>query len=139
MPLSHDVPKLSHESVCGCWHFYIFEIICELLQPLREVSQALPLGCPFFLSCFFVLGDLSRFPDISSSLREFAGFDELDDSCANDVEDEHALELDDNSGTTTGTKLCVLHRNVLPIFGRMWLFTTGPLKDVSVQFAELAW
>ena len=43
--------------VGGCWHFYIFEIICELLQPLGEVSQALPLGSPLkkktFLFCGF--------------------------------------------------------------------------------------
>ena len=91
----------------------------------------------FFLFCFLVLGDLSRFPDISSSLREFAGFDEFDESCANDVEDELVLELDDNPATTTSTTFSVLNRNVLPIFGRMWLLTTGPLIGVSVLFAEL--
>ena len=43
-----------------------------------------------------------------SSLRSLAGLGEvLDESCGNDVEDELALELDDNPGTT-GTKSSVL-------------------------------
>ena len=34
----------------------------------------------------------------------------LDEYCGSDVEDELAPELDDNPGTTTGTKCSVLHR-----------------------------
>ena len=45
----------------------------------------------------------------------------LDKSCGNDVEDELAIELDDNPGTTTGTKFSVLHRIIVPL----WLLTTG--------------
>ena len=49
------------------------------------------------------------FPGAPSLRREFGGFNELDESCGNDVEDELALELDDNPGTTTGTKFSFLH------------------------------
>ena len=85
-----------------------------------------------------VLEGLSRFPDTSSSLRKLAGLENvLIESCGDDVEDELVLELDDNPGTTTGTTFSVLKRNVLPIFLRMWLLTTGPLTGVSVLFAEL--
>ena len=57
-----------------------------------------------------------------SSLRSLAGLGEvLDESCGNDVEDELAIELDDNAGTTTGTTFSVLHRIIVPL----WLLTTG--------------
>ena len=57
------------------------------------------------------------------------------------------LELDDSPGTTKGTwwispgttrgtKSSVLQR-IFPIFGQMWLLTTGPLTSVIVLFAEL--
>ena len=38
--------------------------------------------------------------------------------CGNDVEDELALELEDNPETTIGTTYSVLHRN-FPILGQM--------------------
>ena len=56
----------------------------------------------------------------------------------NDVEDEHALELEDTPGTTTGKTFCSLARIYFLIFGQMWLLTTGPLIGVTVLFAELA-
>ena len=97
-------------------------------------------AAPLVVSIFILVvsfGGLRQFPNTPSLLRKFAGINELDKSCANDVEDEHALELDDNPGTTTGTTFSVLHGNVFPIFGRMWLLTTGPLICVSVLFVEL--
>ena len=36
-------------------------------------------------------------------LLEFAGFNEVDESCGSDVEDVLVLELDDSPGTTKGT------------------------------------
>ena len=47
----------------------------------------------------------------------------VDESCGNDVQDELALELDDNPGS---------------ILGQMWLLITGTLVSVIVSFAELA-
>ena len=41
----------------------------------------------------------------------------LDESCGNDVEDELAPELEDNPGTTTGTKFSVLH---VELFSHSW-------------------
>ena len=48
----------------------------------------------------------------------------LDESYGNDVQDELALELDDNPG---------------PILGQMWLLITGTLVSITLSFAELAW
>ena len=54
-----------------------------------------------------------------SSLRNLAGLGEvLDESCGNDEEDELQLELEDNLGTTTGTKISVLHRILFPFLVR---------------------
>ena len=38
----------------------------------------------------------------------------FDEFCGSDVEDELALERDDNPGRTTGTKSSVLHRIIFP-------------------------
>ena len=70
-------------------------------------------GCSFlkFGFGFSLLGGSRRFPDACSSLRKLAGLEEvLEASCGNDVEDELALELDDNPRTTTSTTFSVLHR-----------------------------
>ena len=51
-------------NVCGCRHFCIFEIICELLQPFWKISQtvfSLPHRCPSFF-CFELLVDRAGFP-----------------------------------------------------------------------------
>ena len=105
-------------NVCGCWHSCILESIRELLQPLREISQAVShrLLVGFLLFGFWVLGGSRRFPDVSSSLLKRAGLEEvLDESCGDDVEDELAQELDDNPGTTTGTKVSVLCKMFFPL------------------------
>ena len=77
--------------------------------------------CPsFFLSLTF--GGSPRFPDArawASSHRGLAGLGEvLAESCGNDVEDELALELDDNPGTTIGTTFSVMHRIIFPLLVR---------------------
>ena len=89
-------------SVCGCKHFGIFEIFCELLKPGRCCRRS-------FESIEFHAGFRDQFPGASSSLRSEAGLDDvfddaLDKSCDGDVEDEL-----DNPGTTIGTKPSVLH------------------------------
>ena len=67
-----------------------------------------------------------------SSLRNLAGLRELlDESCGNDVEDELALELDDNPGKTMGTNFSVFAQNSVPIIGQMWLLTSGPHSKVQ--------
>ena len=53
----------------------------------------------------------ASFPGVGPSLRSVAGLEHvLDESCGGGVEDELAPELDDNPGTTSGTKLSVLHK-----------------------------
>ena len=37
IPLSLDVPNLTHAIFFGCCLWQIFEIFCELLQPLRKI------------------------------------------------------------------------------------------------------
>ena len=82
-----------------------------------EVSQAVS-RCLFVVHLLiFVLGfqGIASVSDASSSLRTPAGLEEvLDESCGGDAEDELAPELDDNPGTTTGTKFSVLHRILFP-------------------------
>ena len=69
------------------------------------------------------------------SLRSGAGLEDVfDESCGGDVYDE----LDDNPGTTRGTKISVLHKNVLPLCGQPWFLTADPLVSISVFFAELS-
>ena len=72
----------------------------------------------------------------SSLLREFAGFKNLGEPCGDDVEDELVVELDDSPRTTRRTKVLSLASDVLPVFGQMWLLSTGPLIRASVLFAE---
>ena len=107
-------------SVCECWHFCIFEIICELRYPLWEIAQSVSrclTHVPIFI-CFLVsVRFRDRFPDarvLVSPLRIVAGLDEisLNASCSNDVEDVLALELEepvDNPRTTIGRKFSLLH------------------------------
>ena len=65
---------------------------------------------PFLFSFWFwvVGGDPHQFPEAGPSLRSWDGVGE-DNSCNVDVEDEMLPELADNPGTTSGTKLFVLH------------------------------
>ena len=66
--------------------------------------------------------DRLGFPMLEREYRHFIIL--LDESCGNDVEDDLALEPDDNPGTITGTKFSVLHRIGL-ILGQMWLSATA--------------
>ena len=59
-------------------------------------------------SLLFPAASTRQFHGASSSLREFAGFNEVDESCGGDVEEELVLELDDSTGPTKGTKFSVL-------------------------------
>ena len=52
----------------------------------------------------FPAASTRHFPGVSSSFREFAGFNDVDESCGGDVEEELLLELDDSPKTTNGTK-----------------------------------
>ena len=54
------------------------------------------------------------------------------------MEDELAPELDDNPGTTIGTKCSVLHKILFPIFGQMWFLTAGPLIGKKCSSQTLA-
>ena len=81
--------------VCKCWQFCNFENICELtLTTLgdRAIDSS---------RCWIValLDNKYRLFGSVSGLGEV-----LDESCCKNVENEHALELEDNPWTTTGTK-----------------------------------
>ena len=89
-------------------------------------------------SCkLFPAASLHQFLGASSKLREFAGFKKVDESCGGDVEEELVLELDDFSRDYHENEVLSLAKDFLPIFGQMWLLTTGPLTSVTVLFAEL--
>ena len=64
-------------SVCECWHLCIFEFVCDLLQPLREGSEAIFL-CLFviFISAFWIIASISRRLFVTSILEQL-----LDESC----------------------------------------------------------
>ena len=68
-------------NVYGCWHLYALEVLCEVLQAIREDPA----------SCFQLL-----LSSASSLLREFAGLNKVDESYGSDVEEELVLELDDS-------------------------------------------
>ena len=69
-----------------------------------------------------------------SSLPTLAGLGEvLDESCGNDAEDELELVLEDNRN-----EFFCLAQTLLPLFGQVWLLTTGPLVGITVLFAEQA-
>ena len=53
----------SWEVFCECWHLCIFEFVCDLLQPLQEVSQAIFL-CLFVIFISAFLDYRSDFPDV---------------------------------------------------------------------------
>ena len=85
-------------------------------RPRKRSSESrLPFLFEFWC---WVVGFVSRqFPGASSSLRSVAGLqDGLDESGGIDVEGELVPELDDNPGTTRGTKLSVdrwpTHRSI---------------------------
>ena len=92
-----------------------------------------------FLSLFWVFGDSRQFPGASSWLRSVAGLDDaVDESCGGDVEDGLVPDLDDNPGTTRGTKCSVLQRIFFPCLVWVWPLTAGVLVGITVFFAELS-
>ena len=88
-------------SACGCWHFCIFEIFWEVLQPFRRILQAVS-GCSLapVSWCSLVTSWLAGFDELDESCGGDVEdeFDELDESCGGDVEDELVLELDESPG-----------------------------------------
>ena len=76
-------------------------------------------AAPFSSFFCFGFGEFSKshqFPDTPSSRRKLAGIEEvLDESCGNDEEDELEQIPGGIQGTTTGTKISVLQRNVFPL------------------------
>ena len=85
----------------GCWYFFDLEVLCEVLQ---QLGNTIPVAVP--------RNSLLQFPVDPSLLRRFAGSNETERSCGDDVEDEAVVELDDCPGTTKGTKFWVLWRSV---------------------------
>ena len=58
-------------SVCECWHMCIFEFVCDLLQPLWEVSQAIFLCLSvIFISAFWIIASISRRLFVTSFLEQ---------------------------------------------------------------------
>ena len=55
-----------------------------------------------------------------------------------DVEVDELEEVVDKPGTTTGTKISVLHCIRIPFFNEMWLLTVDPLCGVPMFIAELS-
>ena len=112
MPLLQAVPNLSHEKCVRCWHFCIFEMFCELLEPFEKVSQSVS-RCSITPLCFY-FGCLVNRCSFLVPDRHFALLldlkDVLDESCGGDVQDELVPEFDENPGTTRRTKLSVLQR-----------------------------
>ena len=102
----------------------------------RKRSSDSPLPSSFYFGFGFLEGDPHHFPGAGPSLRYRAGLVE-DKSCNVNVEDELLPEWADNPGTTSGTKLSVLHIIVF-LCGQPWFLTADPLMVISVVFAEFS-
>ena len=107
--------------------FCVLLIVCELLQPrLSDIFLS-----SLFLFLFWVSEGSHLFLGVIASLRSDTGLDDeleadrrlspdaistslLDEFCGGDVEDETLPELEDNPGTTRGTKLSVLQIILFP-------------------------
>ena len=113
------INSCARTSRCGC-----LQIICELLQPLRKISQTVVRISSVIFFCFrFWWLICNQFPKTVPSLRSNTGLeDEHDESCGVVVEDELLPELADKPGTTRGTKLSVLH-TPLSILDQSWILT----------------
>ena len=100
--------------MCEPRHLRVLKKICELLQPLREISQTfVRISIVFLLFVLFffwevILAALHQLHSGGSSLRSVIELDE-GKSCTGDVEDEAVQELADTPRITNGTKLSVLH------------------------------
>ena len=61
-------------SVCECWHFCVFEIICKLLQPLWEIAQSISqckiVSLLLLMFFFFIFGGLALSPDPTGTGRK---------------------------------------------------------------------
>ena len=97
--------------VCGCRHFCVFEIICELPQPFRKISQTvirISIVIPLYI-CFFWerrRGFVShQLPGAASSLRSEPGLGDVLEDVAMWKTNWH-LNCNDNPGTT-GARNCV--------------------------------
>ena len=86
-------------------HFCVLQVICELVQPFRKIS-------PTVVRISVFEGDPHQSPGACPSLRSWAGLAE-DKSYDVDGDDELLPELVNNTGTTRGTKLSVLHEIVI--------------------------
>ena len=91
------------ETVCGCRHFCIFEIFCELPPTIPEGlasrSSEARLSSLFLFSVLGYLVNRASFllPDRHFAL--VAGLEDVfDESCGSDVEDELVPVFDDNPG-----------------------------------------
>ena len=103
MPCLWDVPNLSREK---CLRVLAFLRLRDFFAKSSSHSGR---------SC-------KRFPAAPFLLREFAGFNEFDESCGGDVEDELVLEHDESPRTTRETKFSVLHRMFFPSLVRCGSF-----------------
>ena len=120
MPFLQDVPNLNLEkSVCGRKYFCDLEVLCEVLQPF---GNTFPVA---------VSRNSFDFAYLLAPMKQI-------DPAKGDVEEKVVAELDDSPGTTHGTKISVLQKGLIPIFGQTWLTTTGPLASATVLFAKLA-
>ena len=127
-------------NVCGCRHFCIFEIICELLQPFRKILQTVVRISIAIHSFYFVFvlgfwdGDPLQFPEARPSLRSWAVL-VGDKSYKVDVEDELLPEVADNAGTTRGTNLFVL-RVVFFLLSQPWSSQSFPSDRTARRVIE---
>ena len=109
-------------NVCGCWHFCVFELFCDVLQPLPKILQA--VSTCSLAPVFLVLP--RYFVNLLVYIRSM-----------NPAAEELVFELDESPKTTKGTKVLRLACKILPLFGLVWLLTTGPVTSVPVFFEEL--
>ena len=116
MPLPQAVPDLSHEKCVWVQALlYLRDFLRTPLTILGGLAIGFPMlhRCPSLLS--WVFGVSRQFHGTPSSLRSFAGLEDvLDESSGSDVEDELVPKFDDNPGTTTDSKTSVLQKSLSP-------------------------
>ena len=92
-------------NLCGCWHFCILEILCEVLQPFGNTLAA--------VSSKLLVAVLPQLPRYFATLWDPM---KLVRSCGCDVEEELVLEFDDSPGTAKGTEFSVLQNVCFPFW-----------------------